>query len=51
VELSERFWDRLKLYQLAVAIFQVQYGHHIGNADLTKSCQERLSRLLESVMI
>ncbi|TEU16820.1 MAG: aminoglycoside phosphotransferase family protein [Anaerolineales bacterium] len=47
VELSERFWDRLRLYQLAVTIFQVQYGHRIGNADLTKSCQERLSRLLE----
>jgi hypothetical protein len=46
VELSERFWDRLKLYQLAVAIFQVQYGHHIGNADL-RSYQERLSRLLK----
>ncbi|HID64876.1 MAG TPA: aminoglycoside phosphotransferase family protein [Anaerolineae bacterium] len=46
VELSERFWDRLKLYQLAVAIFQVQYGHHIGNTDLAKSYQERLSRLL-----
>jgi hypothetical protein len=46
VELSERFWDRLKLYQLAVAIFQVQYGHQIGNADL-RSSQERLSRLLK----
>jgi aminoglycoside phosphotransferase (APT) family kinase protein len=49
VELSERFWDRLKLYQLAVAIFQVQYGHHISNADLTKSYQERLSRWLEQI--
>jgi aminoglycoside phosphotransferase (APT) family kinase protein len=48
-DLSERFWDRLKLYQLAVAIFQVQYGHHISNADLTRSYQERLSRLLESI--
>jgi aminoglycoside phosphotransferase (APT) family kinase protein len=47
VELSERFWDRLRLYQLAVTISQIQYGHHIGNADLTKSSQERLSRLLE----
>jgi aminoglycoside phosphotransferase (APT) family kinase protein len=47
VELSERFWDRLRLYQLAVTIFQIQYGHHIGNADLTKSSQERLLRLLE----
>ena len=45
VELSERFWDRLRLYQLAAAIFQVQYGHHIGDADLTKSYQERLLRL------
>ena len=49
VELSERFWDRLKLYQLAVAIFQVQYGYHISNADLARSYQERLSRLLESI--
>jgi aminoglycoside phosphotransferase (APT) family kinase protein len=47
VELSERFWDRLRLYQLAVTIFQVQYGHRIGSADLTGSYQERLSRLLE----
>lgn len=45
VELSERFWDRLRLYQLAVSIFQVQYGHHKGNADL--SYQERLSQWLE----
>ncbi len=50
VELSERFWDRLKLYQLAMTIFQVRYGHHIGNAGLTKSYQERLSRLLESII-
>jgi len=47
VELSERFWDRLRLYQLAVTIFQVQYGHHIGDADLIRNYQERLSRLLE----
>jgi aminoglycoside phosphotransferase (APT) family kinase protein len=46
VELSERFWDRLQLYQLAGAIFQVQYGHHISSADLTRSYRERLSRLL-----
>ncbi len=50
VELSERFWDRLRLYQLAVSIFQVQYGHRIGSADLTRSYQERLSRLLESII-
>lgn len=48
VELSERFWDRLRLYRLAVTIFQVQYGHRIDNADLIKNYQERLSRLLES---
>ncbi len=47
VELSERFWDRLRLYQLAVTIFQVQYGYHIGDADLTRDYQERLSRFLE----
>ena len=45
VKLSERFWDRLRLYQLAAAIFQVQYSHHIGDVDLTKSYQERLLRL------
>lgn len=45
VELSERFWDRLRLYQLAATIFQVQYGHHIGDVDLTRSYQERLLRL------
>jgi aminoglycoside phosphotransferase (APT) family kinase protein len=49
MELSEHFWDRLKLYQLAMAIFQVQYGYHISNADLTRSYQEHLSRLLESI--
>lgn len=47
VEISERFWDRLRLYQLAVAIFQIQYSHHIGSSDL-KSYQERLSRFLEN---
>jgi aminoglycoside phosphotransferase (APT) family kinase protein len=45
VELSERFWDRLRLYWLARDIFQVQYGHRVGNADL--SDQERLSQWLE----
>jgi aminoglycoside phosphotransferase (APT) family kinase protein len=45
VELSERFWDRLRLYRLARGIFQVQYGHRIGNADL--SHQGRLSQWLE----
>jgi aminoglycoside phosphotransferase (APT) family kinase protein len=51
VELSECFWDRLGLYQLAETIFQVQYGHHIGNADLTRDYQERLSRLLPKSQI
>jgi aminoglycoside phosphotransferase (APT) family kinase protein len=49
VGLPERFWDRLRLYQLAVAIFQVQHGHHIGSAELIKDYQERLSRLLRSL--
>jgi aminoglycoside phosphotransferase (APT) family kinase protein len=47
VKLSERFWDRLKFYQLATTVFQVQYGHHIGNVDLTRSYRGRLSWLLE----
>lgn len=47
VALSEYFWDRLRLYQLALAIFQVQYSHHTGGADL-KSYQTRLSQLLEN---
>jgi aminoglycoside phosphotransferase (APT) family kinase protein len=50
VELSERFWDRLRLYQLAMTIFQMQYGHQIGNADLIRSYQECLSQLLESIV-
>lgn len=50
VELSERFWDRLRLYQLAISVFQIQYGHSIGDADLTKDYQERLSPLLESIL-
>lgn len=50
VELSERFWDRLRLYQLAMYVFQIQYGHYIGDTDLTRDYQERLPRLLESIL-
>ena len=50
VELSERFWYRLRLYQLAETIFQVQYGHYIGSTDWIRSYQERLARLLESII-
>jgi len=49
VALSERFWDRLRLYQLAMYIFQIQYGHSIGDIDLIGGYQERLPGLLESI--